>query len=120
MGVCSHTGSRKALLAEADTGLGREAAAAWPKFTRRHGLVLDFRVLRGLAHAFVEPSGLIWGNYKRAKVPKDWEGINMILPIFAKQGERWILIILSCSFNIWETLPKVLSQPAMPGLSAEP
>lgn len=69
-------------------------------------------ILLGLEHAFMEPSAVILGNYKRPKVPEDCERINIVLPIFANRGERLILVILSRSFNIWETLPQVLSQPA--------
>lgn len=51
------------------------------------GLVLDFRVLLGLEHAFLEPRAIVLGNYKRPKVSEDLERINVILPIFAK-GEK--------------------------------
>lgn len=83
---------------------GRRGLLPGPLFARRSGLVLDFRVLLGPEHAFVEPPATILGNYKRPNVPEEWERINVALPIFAKRGERLFLVILSCSFNIWETL----------------
>lgn len=90
---------------------GRRGRLSGPGFARRSDLVLDFRVLLGLEHAFVEPPAIIFGNDKRPALPEDWERINVVLPIFAKRGERLILVILSRSFNIWETLHYIFSQP---------
>lgn len=102
MGVCSHTGSRKAVAGRGGhrpAGGGGCQGRACP----RSSLGLDFRVLLGLERALAEPPAIILGNYKRPEVPGDWERINLVLSISAKRGERWMLVILSRSFNIWET-----------------
>lgn len=83
-------------------------------------LVLDFRLLLGLEHAFMESSAIILGNHKGPKVPEDQERINVVLPIFAKKGERVILVILRHSLNIWETLHQVLTPSPVQGPLAEP
>lgn len=72
-------------------------------------LVLDLNLENfvGLEHyigCVMEPPTIIFGNSKRPKVPKDWERRNAVLLILVKKGQRLTLVILSCSFNIWEIL----------------